>query len=544
MIDVRRRTVTFGLAAAAILPQRPAWAETTKVTFILTNDIYQMGETPMPDGRRRGGFARLAAVVKAERAKGGHVVFAHGGDTLSPSLMSGIDQGAHIIALTNMIKPDIFVPGNHEFDFGKAVFLKRMAEAKFPVFAANMPGPDGRPLAGTKDRDIITLDSVRIGLTGAAHDGTPRMSNSEDLKFSPTVATMKAQAEALRRDGVDLVVVVMHADRKQGEELVETHAADLVLTGHNHDLFINFDGRAAMVESSHDAHYVTLIDVHIEVKQQGNRRIVEWWPQFRVVDTATVTPDPEVAAAVAAYQQELDRQMDVPLTTTAVALDSRNATVRGREAAIGNLIADAMRERTRADVAIMNGGGIRGGKLYEAGTAITRRDIQAELPFGNHLVALDIKGGALRDAIENGLSRLPAAAGRFPQVSGMTVEFDPHRPAGIRVLSITVDGAPLEPDKSYRVATNDFMARGGDGYSAFAAVDPLVPLEDTPLLATEVMVYLLGIDKVQSAVEGRITKSEDETPPHRHAAAPNHQRRQSSQRPAGRNSAPRCRRRR
>ncbi len=130
------------------MPPRRAWADSTKVTFILTNDIYQMGETLMADGRRRGGFARLAAVVKAERAKGGHVVFAHGGDTLSPSLMSGVDQGAHIMALTNAVKPDIFVPGNHEFDFGKAVFLKRMAEAKFPVFAANMTEADGRPLAG------------------------------------------------------------------------------------------------------------------------------------------------------------------------------------------------------------------------------------------------------------------------------------------------------------------------------------------------------------------------------------------------------------
>ena len=96
------------------------------------------------------------------------------------------------------------------------------------------------------------------------------------------------------------------------------------------------------------------------------------------------------------FQQELDRQMNVPLATTAVALDSRNATVRGRVAAIGNLIADAMRERTRADLAIMNGGGIRGGKVYEAGTAITRRDVQAELPFGNHLVTLNVKGSELR----------------------------------------------------------------------------------------------------------------------------------------------------
>src|SRR5438128_7096876 len=131
---------------------------TARITLILVNDIYLMADELMPDGQRRGGFARLAAVVKAERVKasatGGHVVFAHGGDTLSPSLMSGIDQGAHIIALTNALKPDIFVPGNHELDFGKAIFQKRMAEAKFPVFAANMTEADGRRLAGIKDRDI------------------------------------------------------------------------------------------------------------------------------------------------------------------------------------------------------------------------------------------------------------------------------------------------------------------------------------------------------------------------------------------------------
>ena len=505
MIQLHRRTVTFGLAAAVIMPQRPAWAESTKLTLILTNDIYQMGETPMADGKRRGGFARLGAVVKAERAKGGHVVFAHGGDTLSPSLMSGVDQGAHIVALTNALKPDIFVPGNHEFDFGKAVFLKRMAEMTFPVYAANMSGPDGKLPPGIKDRDIVSFDGIRIGLTGAAHDGTPRMSNPEDLKFSPAVAAMKAQAEALRRDGVDLVVVVMHADREQAAELAETHTADVILTGHNHDLFIQFDGRTLMIESAYDAHYVTAIDLHIETKQQGNRRHVEWWPQFRVVDTATVIPDPEIAAIVAGFQQELDRQMSVPLTTTAVALDSRNVTVRGREAAIGNLIADAMRERTRADAAIMNGGGIRGSKVYEAGTAITRRDVQAELPFGNHLVALSVKGSDLRTAIENGLSRLPALAGRFPQVSGMRVEFDAQQPAGRRVLSVVVGGEPLDADKTYRIAVNDFMARGGDGYSSFAALDPLVPIEDTPLLSDEVMIYLRGLAGVQSGVEGRIT---------------------------------------
>jgi 2',3'-cyclic-nucleotide 2'-phosphodiesterase (5'-nucleotidase family) len=104
--------------------------------------------------------------VKAERAKGGHVIFAHAGDTLSPSLMSGLDHGAHIMTLTNLIPPDIFVPGNHEFDFGKAEFFKRMDEARFPLYAANLRGADGAPLPNFKDRSVVTFDGVRIGLTG------------------------------------------------------------------------------------------------------------------------------------------------------------------------------------------------------------------------------------------------------------------------------------------------------------------------------------------------------------------------------------------
>src|SRR5262249_10655928 len=376
----------FALAALTVLLVTAAAAETTRVTFVLVNDIYQMSDQMTPDGRRRGGFARLAAVVKAERAKGGQVILAHGGDTLSPSLMSGIDKGAHIVALTNMVAPDIFVPGNHEFDFGKSIFLQRMAEAKFPLYAANLRGPDGAHLPSFKDRAIVTRDGVRIGFTGAAYDDSPRVSSPEDLRFAPTVATIKEQAETLRREGVDFVVAVVHADRRQDYDIMATRAVDLLLSGHNHDLFIEYDGRSAVVESSYDALYVTAIDITIEVKFADGRRVTTWWPQFRVIDTADVTPDPEVAAAVAVYEREMNRDMDAPLGTTAVALDSRAGTVRTREAAIGNIVADAMRSVAHADVAIMNGGGIRGGKLYAAGAPMTRRDVLAELPFGNRVV--------------------------------------------------------------------------------------------------------------------------------------------------------------
>jgi 2',3'-cyclic-nucleotide 2'-phosphodiesterase (5'-nucleotidase family) len=501
MISRRLAVVLLGFA---LLFSMAAQAETAKVTFILTNDIYQMSEQLMPDGKRRGGFARLAAVVKAERAKGGHVVFAHGGDTLSPSLMSSIDRGAHIVALTNMFPPDIFVPGNHEFDFGKQTFLQRMAEAKFPVYAANLRDANDAPLPGIKDRAIVTFDGVKVGLTGAAYDNTPRTSNSEDLRFLPTVATARQQAETLRREGADFVVAVAHADRSQAIDLAATNSVDLILHGHNHDLFVNFDGRRAIAESGEDAIYVTVVDVSVEVKEQNGRRETIWWPEFRVIDTANVTPDPEVAAAVAQFEAELAKEMDVALATTTVELDSRGATVRTREAAIGNLIADAMRENTHADVAIMNGGGIRAGKIYPAGSAITRRDVLSELPFGNKVVTLDISGRDLRQTIENALSQLPNATGRFPHVSGMTIEMDPRRPAGNRVLSIRVGGQPLSPTKKYRVATNDFMARGSDGYDALGAAKPILPVEDSPLLANEVMTYLRKIGTIRTGASGRI----------------------------------------
>jgi 2',3'-cyclic-nucleotide 2'-phosphodiesterase (5'-nucleotidase family) len=482
----------------------PARAEIAHVTFVLVNDIYEMSAQIQPDGKPRGGFARLAAVVKAERAKGAHVIFAHAGDTLSPSLMSGFDRGEHIIALTNMISPDIFVPGNHEFDFGKATFERRMAEAKFPLFAANLRGPDGAPLAGFKDSEIFTIDGVRIGLTGETYDDAARASTPEDLRFAPTVATARDQAQALRRAGADFVVAVVHADRKQDYALMATHAIDLVLSGHDHDLFIEFDGRNAIVESSFDAHYVTVIDVTIEVKQHDGHRDVTWWPNFRIIDTATVTPDAAVTAAVAEYAKELTREMDVPLGTTAVALDSRGATLRTREDALGGLVADAMRVSMHADAAIMNGGGIRGDKVLPPGSTITRRDVLAALPFNNRIIPLEVSGRGLKSALENGIAQMPNAVGRFPQVSGLMIEADLDRPAGDRITSIKVDGVPLDEDRNYRIATNDFLARGGDGYDAFRDARHFLSDNDAPLLANAVMVYIRQLWTVRTSIDGRL----------------------------------------
>ena len=214
--------------------------------------------------------------------------------------------------------------------------------------------------------------------------------------------------------------------------------------------------------------------------------------------------DPEVAALVKRHADRLDSELTVDIGIATRPLDSRRLVVREGEAAIGNLFADAMRVGTHADAAILNGGGIRAGKTYEPGARISQGDILAELPFGNRVVVLEVGGADLKRAIENGLSRLPQAAGRFPQVSGITAEFALDRDPGNRVTAMRVGGAQLDEAKTYRVATLDFLARGGDDYTMFSNAHRITPDNDAPLMVSEVVEYLRKLGTVRTEVEGRI----------------------------------------
>jgi 2',3'-cyclic-nucleotide 2'-phosphodiesterase (5'-nucleotidase family) len=468
-------------------------------SLFLVNDIYKMG-----DDKGRGGFAKLAAVAKAERARGVPMLFCHAGDTFSPSLMSGFDQGAHIVELTNMVKPDVFVPGNHEFDFGKDNYLKLMGQSNFPYFAANLRGADGQPVPGMKDSAIFTLGPVKVGVLGLALAATPGMSQPGDLQFLPEMDTLRTQAAALRRDGADVVVAVTHTDREMDYAIVRSRLVDVLLTGHDHDLAIGFDGKTVMVESNEEGNFVTSIDFVATVTGEGKDRKVAWSPSFRVHDSSTVDPDPEVAAVVGRYEAAFSKELDVEIGASTTELDSRSAIVRSQEAAIGNLIADAIKASTGAEVAITNGGGIRGNKQYPAGVRLARRDILTELPFGNATSMVELAGADLRAALENGVSLVESRGGRFPQVSGLKVEFDARAPVGSRVVSVQVNGEPLDPARRYKVATNNFMLAGGDGYSAFGKGRVLIGPTDGKLLANEVMAYVRQRAPVAPRPEGRI----------------------------------------
>jgi len=213
-----------------------------------------------------------------------------------------------------------------------------------------------------KDNAIFDLGPVKVGVVGLALADTARLSSPGDLKFLPELETLKAQAADLRKQGADLVVAVTHTDRSVDNAIVQAGVVDVLLTGHDHDLIVSYNDKTAMVESGEDADFVTAVDITATVSGEGKDRKVSWSPNFRIHNTADYTPDPDVEAVVKRYEDQLSKELDVELGTSANALDSRSAIVRSQEAAMGNLIADAIKASTGADVAITNGGGIRANK--------------------------------------------------------------------------------------------------------------------------------------------------------------------------------------
>jgi 2',3'-cyclic-nucleotide 2'-phosphodiesterase (5'-nucleotidase family) len=268
-----------------------------------------------------------------------------------------------------------------------------------------------------------------------------------------------------------------------------------------------YEGGVFIFKVGTDAHYLGVARIEIEKVQAQRGPQVKVWPrEWRMISTAGVAPDPAVAAIVKQHEDKLDESLKVTVGTTGVELDSRRATVRLKESAIGNLIADAIREATKADVAVTNGGGIRGDRTYAAGTTLTRKDVLTELPFGNVTVLLEIGGADLLAALEEGVSLVEDVAGRFPQVSGLSFVFDPKRPRGSRVVKVSIGGKPLDPAATYRLATNEYMMAGGDGYASLKKARPIIDASGGALMANVVMDYIAARGTVSPAVEGRIVE--------------------------------------
>jgi 2',3'-cyclic-nucleotide 2'-phosphodiesterase (5'-nucleotidase family) len=496
MTAIARLTV-LGLLLAA-----PAGAETVKLTLLGVGDVYNFEEE---DGR--GGFARLNAVAKAERAANPNTLYLFNGDMLSPSLASGFDQGQNTIDFTNLVPFDLAVPGNHEFDFGPENFIEKVKASKYPWAAINITNADGSPLEGVGGVMVKEIAGLKVALIPVGQDTSPEVSSTGSLKFLPTVETGVAAAEKAREEGADIVVGVVQTNMENDRALMASGAFDVILSGDDHSYATAYDGRTAYVETSIDGQFLSPVDlmVEIEVKDDGTRDI-SWTPAFRFIDTASVTPDPESVAMADALRATMDQNLNVEIGTLEAPLDSRRNVVRGEESSMGNLITDALRDVTGADIALMNGGGIRGDTTYDAGRKLTRRDILTELPFGNVTVVTELPGSQVLLALENAVSQVEKGSGRFAQVSGLTFAFDASAPAGSRVSEVMVGGAPMEADKVYTVAVNDFILGGGDGYDALGGGRIVTEGPTGQLMANDVMAYVEKLGTVNVGVEGRIRK--------------------------------------
>jgi 5'-nucleotidase / UDP-sugar diphosphatase len=471
-----------------------------RATFLHINDAYELEAV---DGGRRGGMARLATLVKRLRVGQPHAIFTHGGDAVSPSVMSTYLKGEQMIAALNAIGLDVATFGNHEFDFGPAVLRQRMSESKFAWLSANVRDrATGQPFGGARADLMVTVNGLRVGLFGLTMTETQSLSSPGDtVEFRPLAPVALETSRRLRAAGAQLVVAVTHQDMMADRTLAKVDGleVDVILGGHEHEPLVAEEGRTLIVKAGADARYLVQVDVWLDA---AGRLVERSWTFHEV--SARVPADAAVAGLVQRYAQQMSRELDIVIGTSTVSLEARRRPLRTQETNLADFIADAMRARTRADVALINGGGIRTDRIIPPGP-VRKRDVNALLPFSNVVVTLEMPGRQLRAVLEEGLAGIEREAGGFLQVSGLRIVYDLARPPGERVRQVTVGGTPLDPDRLYTVATIDYLLRGGDGINGLKPAKRLVNETSGPQLSDVVLDAIQALGTIKPEVDGRLT---------------------------------------
>ena len=226
----------------------PLAAETVKITLLGVGDVYKFD-----GGKVRGGMARLNAVARAEKAANPNTLYLFDGDMFSPSLMSGLDKGENMVKLSEIVPFDLAVPGNHEFDFGPELFMERIKASKYPWAAINVTKADGSAIGGLGGVMMKDVGGVKVALVPVAQDTTPQVASSGDLKFGPTADSAIEAAKKARADGAEIVVGVVQAPHSDDQKMFNSKAFDVIISGDDHDLVVQYNGVTAYVDTSADA---------------------------------------------------------------------------------------------------------------------------------------------------------------------------------------------------------------------------------------------------------------------------------------------------
>ncbi|MEE9913153.1 MAG: 5'-nucleotidase C-terminal domain-containing protein [Deltaproteobacteria bacterium] len=481
-----------------------------EIRILYMNDFHGFAVAYKPYGsdEAQGGLAYLAQRAQELRAEK-PTLFLSAGDMIQGNNWANLFQGQSSIEAMNAMNFDAMVVGNHEFDFGQAVLNERIGEAKFPVLGANVLG-----MGRLRPYIIKNLDGLSIAVIGVVTGDTPVTTlprNVAGLNFlSPEDTVLKYVAELRGKN--DIIVVLSHIGFAADTGLAaKVEGIDVLIGGHSHTKVDKpvMIGRTFVGQAFEHGKVLGVLDLTVK-----NGSIVRASSRLEPVRPAGKENE-AVAAIVAKYQQSVDAVMNDTVGEALADLDGAN--VRLRETNLGNLIADMMRKASGADAAIINGGTIR--------TSIRRgpikvSDVYAVVPFDNYIVAIKMTGRQIRDTLEHGVSAVEDDEGRFPQVSGLAFTYDRLAPKGSRVKEVLIGGQPLAADREYSVATNDFLAAGGDGYKAFGDAvkssknyaviggamkgDKLVYSNPGKWLRDVVIGFIKTQNKVSAKVEGRI----------------------------------------
>lgn len=486
------------------------------ISILHVNDFHGFAEPYKPFGSDEflGGIVTLASEVDRIRAQRPTLLVA-AGDMIQGNNWANLFLGESVIDLMNEMRFDAMVLGNHEFDFGLEVLKKRIAGARFPVLAANVKGLDLIAPYVVKE-----IQGVRIAFIGVVTGDVPLTThprNVAGLTFLPVAGVVEKYREVLRGKA-DIIIVLSHIGHAADRELAaRVSGITAIIGGHSHTRVLSpvLINDTVILQAWEHGKALGRLDLYIDDKKvvRAESSLIDIRPTGDV-------PNDAVSALVGKYAKKVDAVLNERIGEALTDLDGEN--VRGRETNLGDLIADIMRKTAKADAAIIGGGSIR--------TSIKKGEIRikhvyAVSPFNNYIVAVRLTGRQIREALEHGLSAIEEGAGRFPQVSGLSFSYSPTAAPGSRVRDITIAGRPVAIDQEYTVATDDFLAAGGDGYKAFGdAVKASKDFADLGgTLKGETLVYsnsgrwvrdvisdyIKKVKKVSPSVEGRIREVSD-----------------------------------
>lgn len=470
--------------------------DSVKITIVHTNDIHSRVSEGKYDGM---GYDKVAAIVKNEKSMNANVIVMDAGDAFHGQTISTLNDGESIVKIMNAVGYDIMTAGNHDFNYGQDRLLELAVMADFPIVSANVFNADYTSYLPAYK--IMEYDGVKVAVFGLATPATTFMTHPDNVIgltfFDPIIIAkmMTAQLE----DEADIVVCLSHlgVEGKYTSEMVAEYVdgIDVIVDGHSHTVMET--GRlindTLIVQSGEYTKNVGIVNLEIK-----DGMLMKSAKLITKEEGVAMEADADIVALVDQIKAENEVITSVVVGSTDIHLDGERDDVRTGETNLGNLITDAMLAETGADIALTNGGGIRAS--IEMGD-ITKGNVITVLPFGNYVVTKDLTGAEIVAALENGLTDYPEAKGAFPHIAGMDVVFDPAMEAGSKVVSVEINGEPMDMEMLYSVATNDFMAAGGDAYIMF--MDAEITGEYPGL--DEILIDYIQMNGTEgSPVEGRI----------------------------------------